>query len=105
MTRPNWTAGDVIAMPQNVNRFGGSIYNGCAVFTAEHEPRYAYGKWLYGHRDCEELRLATVEDVERLLAIELAALARASSECQRLVEMLAAIRDRSNAHTCVEASP
>jgi hypothetical protein len=60
---PNWKKGDIVALLHNS---GGVIH----IFEAEHDPYY--GKtffsstedWYYGLRNCEEIRLATVEDID-----------------------------------------
>ena len=61
--KPNWKKGDVVALLHNS---GGVIH----IFEAEHDPWY--GKtffssnedWYYGLRNCEEIRLATQEDID-----------------------------------------
>lgn len=61
---PNWKKGDIIALLHNS---GGVIH----IFEAEHNPYY--GKtffssnedWYYGLRNCEEIRLATIEDIDK----------------------------------------
>ena len=60
---PNWKKGDIVVLLHNS---GGVIH----IFEAEHDPYY--GKtffsstedWYYGLRDCKEIRLATIEDID-----------------------------------------
>jgi hypothetical protein len=61
---PNWKKGDIICL---LGDRGGVIH----IFEAEHDPYY--GKtffssnedWYYGLRNCEELRLANQEDIDK----------------------------------------
>lgn len=60
---PIWKKGDIICL---LGHKGGVIH----IFEAEHDPYY--GKtffsstedWYYGLRDCKEIRLATIEDID-----------------------------------------
>jgi len=60
---PNWKRGDIIAFTNN-DGFVTSIVE------AEHNPQYcntilcSKEDWYYGLRNCEEIRLATVEDID-----------------------------------------
>jgi hypothetical protein len=60
---PNWKKGDIIAL---TNNDGGVI----SIVEAEHDPQYcntilcSKEDWYYGLRNCEEIRLATVEDID-----------------------------------------
>lgn len=60
---PNWKKGDIIAFTNN-DGFVTSIVE------AEHDPQYcntilcSKEDWYYGLRNCEEIRLATVEDID-----------------------------------------
>lgn len=91
--KPDWHKGDVIAIPQDLAPFG-NITRGCCVFVAEHEPRETKsGSWLYGLRDCAELRRATVEDVERLIEISVADATRELKELQRLMDIHTQMRE------------
>jgi len=60
---PNWKKDDIIAL---INHDGGVI----SVFEAEHDPQYcktilsSKEDWHYGLRNCEEIRLATQDDIE-----------------------------------------
>jgi hypothetical protein len=66
---PNWKQGDIISL---LNRDGGVI----SVFEAEHDPQYcdtvlsSKEDWYYGLRNCEEIRLATKEDIDRQIKIQ-----------------------------------
>jgi hypothetical protein len=61
--KPNWKKGDIISL---INRYGGVS----SIFEANQDPWY--GKpffsskedWYYGLRHCEEIRLATIEDID-----------------------------------------
>jgi hypothetical protein len=60
---PNWKKGDIVCLINHNN-------NVIHIFEAEHDPYY--GKtffssnedWYYGLRDCKEIRLATIEDID-----------------------------------------
>ena len=60
---PNWKKGDIVAL---INHNGRAIH----IFEAEHDPYYgktffsSIEDWYYGLRDCKEIRLATIEDVD-----------------------------------------
>ena len=60
---PNWKKGDIVALLQNSDRV-------IHIFEAEHDPWYGKSffsskeDWYYGCRNCEELRLATMEDMD-----------------------------------------
>ena len=82
--KPDWNKGDVIALPQNLC-VTGAVSDGCWVGVAEHEPRLtAAGRWLYGYRDCRELRRATVEDIDRLIKASMHRIALDTSQVDRL---------------------
>jgi hypothetical protein len=61
--KPNWKKGDIISL---INPYGGVS----SIFEANQDPWY--GKpffsstedWYYGLRHCEEIRLATIEDID-----------------------------------------
>jgi hypothetical protein len=59
---PNWKKGDIICL---LGHRGGVIH----IFEAEHDPYYgetffsSNEDWYYGLRNCEEIRLATIEDI------------------------------------------
>lgn len=83
---PDWIKGDVV------------VWNGCCVFIAEYNPHYENGKWLYGFRDCRELRRATPEDIERLIGIAQKAILREANELSRLLSLKDKIeKERNNA--------
>ncbi len=86
--KPDWGKGDLIAMPQDLSDEG-TIFDGCHVFVAEHEPRLEGTRWLYGLRPCTELRRATVEDVDRLLRIGCERLNREVEFVRRLLKFKA----------------
>jgi len=60
---PNWKRGDIICL---LGHRGGVLH----IFEAEHDPQYCSNPfisekdWYYGLRNCKELRLATVEDID-----------------------------------------
>ena len=60
---PNWKKGDIICL---LSHKGGVL----SVFEAEHDPWYgktffsSTDDWHYGLRNCEEIRLATIEDID-----------------------------------------
>jgi len=82
-TKPTWHKGDILAMPADLQPWGNGVANGCAVFVAEHEPRFD-GVWLYGHRPARELRLATTDDIDRLIAIHFEKIGRAKMSIDKL---------------------
>jgi hypothetical protein len=61
--KPNWKKGDIISL---INPYGGVS----SIFEANQDPWY--GKpffsstedWYYSLRHCEEIRLATIEDID-----------------------------------------
>jgi hypothetical protein len=61
--KPNWKKGDIICL---LGSRGGVLH----IFEAEHDPwnseTFFSSKedWYYGLRNCKELRLATVEDID-----------------------------------------
>lgn len=89
--KPDWHKGDLICMPQDLAG-DGYISHGCHVFEAEHDPHQEEGgrrRWLYGARDCREIRRATVEDVDRLIECRSHAVVRESHELGLLLELRA----------------
>jgi hypothetical protein len=60
---PNWKKGDIICL---LGHKGGVL----SIFEANQDPWYgktffsSTENWYYGLRHCEEIRLATIEDIE-----------------------------------------
>lgn len=84
---PRWRKGDVLAIPQDLCRRGGAVSRGCHVFVAEYDPVYSDGEWRYGSRNANEVRPATIEDVERLIGIVTMDLVRECKSLARLEEI------------------
>ena len=83
--KPNWKKGDIIAL---LNHNGGVIH----IFEAEYDPWYgetffsSKKDWYYGLRHCEEIRLATQEDIEDKIKYQKENVERQQSELNRLLD-------------------
>lgn len=67
--KPNWKKGDIVALINNID-------NCFHIFEAEHDPQY-YAPyftdkkdWYYGFRNCKEIRLATIEDIDHKIRFQ-----------------------------------
>jgi hypothetical protein len=67
---PDWGRGDIVSI------LGGrDLSYVLAVVEAEYDPKYCYNyngiksspSWMYGLRDCDTIRLATIEDVNKYI--------------------------------------
>jgi len=84
--KPNWKRGDIIVL---LNYFGcGGVLS---IFEANQDPWY--GKpffsstedWYYGLRHCEEIRLATIEDIEHKIQYQKEKVEREQSRLDELL--------------------
>ena len=57
--KPSWKKGDVVVL---LGHNGGVL----SIFEAEHNPQFFSSKkaWYYGLGNCEELRPATIDDID-----------------------------------------
>jgi len=92
VSKPTWRKGDVLAVTTELSPHGSSVSNGCSVFIAKHNPSFSAGIWKYGMRPERELRLATVCDIERLVAINQQDACRSCAEISRLLEVKKVIK-------------
>jgi hypothetical protein len=89
--KPNWKKGDIVVL---LNTWGRAI----SIFEAEKDPYYATQGtvledspgWYYGLRDCDEIRLATQDDLQEKIKYQQETLAR---EQERL-NILLSFKDR-----------
>ena len=65
--KPFWKRGDVLCLTNDLAPAGHSIWRGVYVFEADTEPVSRGGRWYMVFRPQEELRHATVEDIDRLI--------------------------------------
>ena len=67
--KPDWKKGDIVVL---LGHNGGAL----SVFEAEHNPVYCSTifsdkkDWYYGLRNCKEIRLATIEDIDHKIKIK-----------------------------------
>lgn len=67
--KPNWKKGDIVVL---LGHDGGAL----SVFEAEHDPVYcstlfsSEKDWYYGLRLCEQIRLATKNDIDQKIKIQ-----------------------------------
>jgi len=81
---PNWKKGDVICL---LSDKGGVL----SIFEANQDPWY--GKtffsstedWYYGLRHCEEIRLATIEDIKYKIQYQIENVERAKAHLDELI--------------------
>jgi len=68
--KPNWKKGDIVALIDN------SYGNVLSIFEAEYDPRYcstifnSEKDWYYGLRNCKEIRLATIYDIDHKIRFQ-----------------------------------
>lgn len=85
MNTPNWKKGDIVSL---INHNGRAIH----IFEAEHDPYYGTSfwssepDWYYGLRDCKEIRLATVEDIDDKIVYQKENVERAKSHLDQLLD-------------------
>ncbi len=81
---PNWKKGDIICL---LGHKGGVIH----IFEAEHDPYYgktffsSVEDWYYGLRDCKEIRLATIEDVDNKIIYQKENVEREKAHLDQLI--------------------
>ena len=75
--RPPWKRGDILAMEHS---YGFNVWRGCHVFKSDYDPVWRDGGWNYGYRRASEVRLATLDDINRLIEITRADIKR-EQEC------------------------
>ena len=84
---PNWKKGDIVALLYNS---GGVIQ----IFEAKHDPWYGktfYSSkedWYYGLTTCKEIRLATIEDVDRKIQYQTEIVEREQARLDELLSFL-----------------
>ena len=82
---PNWKKGDIVSL---INHNGRAIH----IFEAEHDPWYGTSfwssepDWYYGLRDCKEIRLATVEDIDDKIVYQKENVERAKAHLDQLLD-------------------
>lgn len=68
--KPNWKKGDIVALIDN------SYGNVLSIFEAEYDPQYcstifnSEKDWYYGLRNCKEIRLATIYDIDHKIRFQ-----------------------------------
>jgi hypothetical protein len=87
---PNWKKGDIVVLH----------YEGCkdcitSIFEAEYDPKYcntifddSSKDWHYGFRNCKEIRLATIEDVNRKIQYQTEIVEREQAILDKLLSFL-----------------
>ena len=84
--KPNWKKGDIVVL---LDHDGGVL----SLFEAEHDPVYCssytilrdFPGWYYGLRNCEQIRPATKDDIDKKIKIQKE---KAEREQSRLDELL-----------------
>lgn len=82
--KPNWKKGDIVALLQTD---GGVLQ----IFEAEHDPQYSSTilnlqiDWYYGLRNCKEIRLATIDDIDRKIKFQKESLELEQSRLDKLL--------------------
>ena len=82
--KPTWKKSDIVAL---INPFGGVS----CVFEAEYDPQYCSTyfsdkkDWYYGLRNCEEIRLATIEDIDHKIKFQKHKVEREQSRLDELL--------------------
>jgi hypothetical protein len=82
---PNWKKGDIVVLTD---------CGAAAIFEAEHDPQYCTSiwssekKWHYGLRYCKEIRLATIEDVNRKIQYQTEIVEREQAILDKLFSFL-----------------
>lgn len=84
--KPNWKKGDIVAL---INDAYGSVLH---IFEAEYDPQYystifSSGKlsWYYGLRNCKEIRLATIDDIDHKIRFQKEKVEREQSRLDELL--------------------
>lgn len=69
--KPNWKKGDIVVL---LDHNGG--HNVLHIFEAEYDPQYcstifsSEQDWYYGLRNCKEIRLATINDIDHKIKFQ-----------------------------------
>jgi hypothetical protein len=80
----NWKKGDIIAL----TNYDGEVIS---VFEAKYDPQYCrtmFGSeedWYYSLRNCKEIRLATVEDIDCKIKIQKEEIKRKQADLDQLL--------------------
>jgi hypothetical protein len=77
--KPSWKKGDIIAL-LGYNRKGV-----VCIFEAEHDPRYYSKDWYYGFVNCEEIRPATIDDIDHKIRFQKEIVEREQLRLDRLL--------------------
>lgn len=84
--KPNWKKGDIVALIDNA--YGNVLH----IFEAEHDPQYcstilSSGKlcWYYGLRNCKEIRLASIQDIDHKIRFQKQKVEREQSRLDELL--------------------
>ena len=86
---PNWKKGDIVALLHN----GGGVIH---IFEAEHDPWYVSSteNWYYVLRNCKEIRLATIEDVDKKIEYQKEIVEREQARLDKLFGFSKLIKER-----------
>jgi hypothetical protein len=84
---PNWKKGDIVVL----------FHYGC-IFEAEHDPKYcstifSSEDWHYGLTKCKEIRLATIEDVDKKIEYQTKIVEREQATLDRLIDFSKRVRN------------
>lgn len=69
--KPNWKKGDIVVLLDH-NGGRGVLH----IFEAEYDPQYcstilsSEQDWYYGLRNCKEIRLATIDDIDHKIKFQ-----------------------------------
>ena len=83
--KPTWKKGDIIALIDDA--YG----NVLSIFEAEHDPQYcstfwsSEKDWYYGLRNCKEIRLATINDIDHKIKLQKEKVEREQSRLDELL--------------------
>lgn len=81
--KPNWKKGDIVVL---LGHNGSALH----IFEAEYDPQYcstilsSEQDWYYGLRNCKEIRLATIDDIDHKIKFQKEKVEREQSRLDEL---------------------
>ena len=84
--KPNWKKGDIVVLLDH-NLGDGFLH----IFEAEYDPQYcstifsSEQDWYYGLRNCKEIRLATIDDIDHKIKFQKEKVEREQSRLDELL--------------------
>lgn len=82
--KPNWKKGDIVVL---LGHNGSALH----IFEAEYDPQYcstilsSEQDWYYGLRNCKEIRLATIDDIDHKIKFQKEKVEREQSRLDELL--------------------